>query len=928
MTMASGCAPARRSSARALVAAVSAVLILSLAVTGSALATTGHGFAGAIGAAGNDPGQFAGGGPSGVAVDPVSGDVLVVDAGHVGGDGSPAPRVERFAADGTYASSIAVDGVAYGQVGGVAVNATGAVYVSAFDNVAQVGTVVKYSAGGTFTYALSTGVSGTVLVAGGAIAVDPSDGTVYAVATDTTSGAPVIDRFSGSTGAFVSSFDGTDGGGSFTCPSGLAVDGSHRVYVVDLACFGGGFVNRYSATGTFGATLDSAGGSAAAVAVDPVSDEVLVGMNPFSGASPQVQGYVAGGGALGQVFGPPQIGGFGGVAVNGTSGAVYVADNANTVVQHYTTFEGPTVTTTAASSVTTSSATLNGTIDPGGVSSTYHFEYGTDTNYGSQTTESDPIGGTGAVAATGAVTGLSPNTTYHFRIVGHNGSGSITGNDQTVTTAPVPPTLDGSPAFVSAITTTGVTLNATLNPNNSDTSFHFEYGPDTTYGTSTPATDAGAGFGDQPVTADLTALTAGTTYHYRLVADNDTGGVQHGADGVFSTAPATPVSASDVSVFGATLHGTINPHGAAATYHFDYGTTTDYGLSTPESDGGSGNVDLAVSGPTGRLTPGETYHVRLVATINGQTTTSDDATFISGAMPVAVAATPAGITTTQATLAGTVNTYGNDGTYRFSVDALDGSYTTTTDAQPAPAGDGPHSVGAALASLPAGESFRVVLSVTSNGATAVSDQVVFATAALQAPPAPPAVSPNGPYGCAAPTINAYNQHPHPGDTIKITGSDLGVGGTAALGDTPITATGWSAGGFALQIPDNATGTLPLTVNCGHASNTIAIAIYQAPDNRFTITKSSVKASTATLTLKLPGVGKVATSATHTASKTTKITKAGTRTLKVSLTKAGKKALENAKSRKLKVTVRVTYTPAGGTAATVTKTLTFTRGAGR
>ncbi len=801
-------------------------------------------------------------------------------------------------------------------------SATGAVYVSAFDNVGQVGTVLRYSAAGTFVYALNTGASGTALAAGGPVAVDSGDGTVYAVATDSLSGVPVIDRFDGATGAFVGSFDGTDGGGGFVCPSGLAVDGSSRVYVVDQGCFGAGLVNRYSATGTFGVTLDSASASAAAVAADPVSGEVYVGVFPFSGAPPQVQGYAAGGTALGQVFGAPQIGSFGGLAVNGTSGGVYVADNANATVQRYTTFEGPTVTTSAASSVATSSATLNGTIDPGGVSSTYHFEYGTDTNYGSQTTESDPIGGTGAVAATGAVTGLSPNTTYHFRIVGHNGSGSITGDDQILTTAPVPPTLDGSPAFVSAITTTGATLNATLNPNNSDTSFHFEYGPDTTYGAGTPATDAGAGFGDQPVTADLTGLVAGTTYHYRLVADNGTGGVQHGADGVFFTAPGTLPTATDVSVFGATLHGTINPHGAAASYRFEYGTTTDYGRTTAETDGGSDDGDLAVSQATGRLTPGTTYHVRLVATINGQTTTSDDATFVTGAMPVAVATDATGVTTTQATLAGTINTYGKDGSYRFSVDALDGSYTTSTDAQSVPAGDGPHNVSAALAGLPAGESYRVVLSVTSNGATTTSDQVAFATAALQEPPGPPPVGPNGPYGCGAPVLNPYNQHPKPGDTIAITGGDLGVGGTVALGDTQLVPSGWSANAFSVEIPDTATGTLPLTINCGKASNTIAIAIFKAPDNRFTITKTVVKASTATLTLKLPGVGKVTTSAAHTTTKTTKVTKAGTHTVKVTLTKAGNKTLNKAKSHRLKVTVRVTYTPAGGTAATVTKTITF------
>jgi hypothetical protein len=910
-----------------ITAVVLAALALCLAGSSMALATTGHSFADQFGAAGSDPGQFAAGGPASVAVDPISGDALVADPGHVGVDGvTPQPRIERFDAAGAYDSSIAIDGAAYGQVGGVAVDATGFVYVSALDIAGQVGAVLKYDAAGTLVSALSTGVSGTALAAGGPVAVDPGDGTVYAVAVDTTSGVVVIDSFD-ATGAFVSSFDGTaGGGGGLFCPSGLAVDGSSRVYVVDQTCFGAGVVNEYSTTGTFGATLDSTGSSAAVVAADPVTDEVLIGAYPFSGAAPRVQGYTAGGG-LGQAFGSPQIGSLGGLAVNGTSGTVYVADPTNTVVQRYTTFTGPTVTTTAASSIGTTSATLNGTIGPGGVSSTSHFEYGIDTNYGSQTAESSPSSASTAVAATAPVTGLLPNTTYHYRTVGSNAAGSITGNDQTFTTAPAPPTLDGTPAFASVITTIGATLNATLNPNSSTTSFHFEYGTDTTYGSSTPATDAGAGAGDQPVTAELTGLTAGTTYHYRLAADNGTGGVQHGADGTFSTGPATPPSAIDVTVFGATLNGIVNPHGAATTYHFEYGTTTAYGRNSAETDGGSGDGDAAVGQATGRLTPATTYHFRVVATTNGQTTTSNDATFTTGAMPEADATDPTGNTTAQATLGGTVDTHGKDGTYRFFVDAIDGSYSMVTDALPAPDGDGPHGVNAALSGLPTGESFRVVLSVTSNGATTASDQVVFSTAPLQAAPPRPPVDPNGPYGCAAPTINAYNSHPHPGDTITITGSDLGTGGTVALAGTPIIAGGWTVGGFTIEVPDSATGTLGLTVNCGHASNTIAIAIYQAPDNRFAVTKTTVKATTAILTLRLPGVGKVQTSASHTTAKTTTITKPGTATVKVTLSKAGLKALKNAKSRKLKVAVRVSYTPAGGAAAGLTKTIIFTRKAG-
>ncbi len=913
---------------RGLVSALGAVVALSLVVCGSAWATTGHGFADQFGAAGNASGEFGAGGPAGVAVDQASGDVFVADPGHTLVDGTtPDPRVERFDASGAYVSSFAVDGTAYGQVGGIAVAPSGSVYVSALDNAGQAGTVLKYSAAGVFAYALDVGSSGTTINAGGPVAVDPVDGTVFTVATNTTSSAVVIDSFDGATGAFVASFEGGDNlAGAFLCPSGLAVDGAHRLYVVDIACFGGGVVYRYSTAGVFGATItDYNAVSAGAVTADPTTNEVFVGESPFSGAPPLVQGFTAGGAAPAQTFGPPNIGGFAGLAVNSSTGTVYVADNISTAVERFTTFVGPTVTTIDGVAIDPTSETLNGTINPEGVSSTYHFEYGLDTSYGSSTDESDPVTGTTDLPATDTATSLLPHTSYHFRIVGTNASGSITGNDQTFITDPAPPTLDGSPAFASAIKTGSATLNGTLNPNGSDTIYHFEYGTDTTYGSSTQDFDAGGGSGDQPVTADLTGVAAGTTYHVRLVADNGTGGVQHGADFTFSTAPVTPVSA-DTTVFGAVLHGTINPHGSPTTYHFDYGTTTSYGFSTPEADGGSGDADESVTQPTIRLTPGTTYHVRLVSTANGQTTTSDDQTFTSGALPEAVATDPTGVTTTAATLGGQVDTHGKTGTYRFFVDALDGSYSTTTDAQPAPASSS--AVTASLSGLPAGESFRVVLSVTSNGATSTSDQVVFSTPAVQAPPGPPPIGPNGPYGCGSPVLNAYNQHPKPGETITVTGGDLGVGGTVALGDTQITPSGWSASGFSIEIPDTASGTLPLTVNCAKVSNTIAVAVYHAPNNRFTITKTTVKGTTASLTLKLPGVGKVTTTANHTAAKTTTATKAGTHTVKVTLTKAGKKTLNKTKSRKLKVTVRVTYTPAGGTAATLTKSLTFKTGSKR
>ena len=65
--------------------------------------------------------------------------------------------------------------------------------------------------------------------------------------------------------------------------------------------------------------------------------------------------------------------------------------------------------------------------------------------------------------------------------------------------------------------------------------WHFEYGKTTSYGTSTRDTNAGSGTANTGVSASLTGLTPGTTYHYRLVATSN-GGTTNGADGIFNTA--------------------------------------------------------------------------------------------------------------------------------------------------------------------------------------------------------------------------------------------------------------------------------------------------------------------------------------------------------------------------------------------------------
>lgn len=72
-------------------------------------------------------------------------------------------------------------------------------------------------------------------------------------------------------------------------------------------------------------------------------------------------------------------------------------------------------------------------------------------------------------------------------------------------------------------------------------------------------------------------------------------------------------AATDVTVSTATLHGTINPHGAATTYYFQYGRTTPFTQRTPVQSAGAGTQNIAVSAPVSDLSWGREYQFRLVA---------------------------------------------------------------------------------------------------------------------------------------------------------------------------------------------------------------------------------------------------------------------------------------------------------------------------
>src|SRR5207237_438689 len=93
----------------------------------------------------------------------------------------------------------------------------------------------------------------------------------------------------------------------------------------------------------------------------------------------------------------------------------------------------PVLTSCAATIVTSSSATLNGSLDPHGLTTTVSFQYGTTTSYGHTTAMQSQTGNTYRNIAAN-ISGLTTHTTYHFRIVATNSAGTRMGSDRTFTT--------------------------------------------------------------------------------------------------------------------------------------------------------------------------------------------------------------------------------------------------------------------------------------------------------------------------------------------------------------------------------------------------------------------------------------------------------------------------------------------------------------
>lgn len=312
------------------------------------------------------------------------------------------------------------------------------------------------------------------------------------------------------------------------------------------------------------------------------------------------------------------------IAIDSTNHYAYVASQGGKVhvfdTTQSTTYKLPTVTIGEASAITGSKVTVNGFVDPEGLPVTEcYFIWGSGNKV---PCESSPGSGSGDVAVSAQLEGLTPGTQYNLRLFAVNAEGTNAGRRGFFTTN-YPPALSASSA--TNVTSTSADLNGTINPKDASTKYHFEWGTTAAYGNSAPVPDgdAGSGNADVPVSVSISGLSSNTRYHWRLVAQNANGSSAT-RDFSFLTLGSPAIETTGAPIRRATsafLGGRVAPRGFATSYFFEYGAegpcdSNPCAQTAPRSAGSGVDTEL-VSEEVSELEPSTTYHYRLVAD-NGQ----------------------------------------------------------------------------------------------------------------------------------------------------------------------------------------------------------------------------------------------------------------------------------------------------------------------
>ena len=336
------------------------------------------------------------------------------------------------------------------------------------------------------------------------------------------------------------------------------------------------------------------------------------------------------------------------VAIGSVTGNMYVTDIPLGVTTP------PAISNVQATSIGPTGATITWTTDQ---SATSQVEYGLTTSYGNTT----PLDSNLVSSHSVPLSGLTPETPYHYRVTSSNTNGSTTSGDYTFTTASGVPVISNVQA--TSITNNSAIITWTTNIAADST---VNYGLTTSYGSQQA--------NSSQVTSHsitLTGLSAKTTYHYQCVSTNAYG-TGTSTDFTFSTVGPPVISnvqSSGITATTATITWTTD---VASDSTVNYGLTTSYGSQQANSSQVTSH-SISLSG----LTPNTTYHYQCVSTNAYGTATSSDYTFTTTAAPTEIIIDDVGATYTGTWTAGTYSG-GYDNTYKYCSNRRTSSTATVT----------------------------------------------------------------------------------------------------------------------------------------------------------------------------------------------------------------------------------------------------------
>jgi hypothetical protein len=416
--------------------------------------------------------------------------------------------------------------------------------------------------------------------------------------------------------------------------------------------------------------------------------------------------------------------------VNPINDAIYAFSGNGSYVFELPVSQVPKVTTEDP----TANATVKGTVDADGAGAITEcfFEWGTSPEYGETPVPCSPAPPYGPNASVSAVLPGTNEVTYHYRVVAKNASvgGIARGLDKTITPHFVPSLKTEAATAVSRST---AKLHASFEGNGEATEYYFEWGESETYGTKSNGgfVSAGSPVGHKDLEFEATGLTAGKTYHYRIVAKN--ANESKAEDMTFTTLPAVrnvaTEPASALTPTSANLNGKFDidaEGGGATSYYFEYGLTSEYGAKTATVPAGSTPGTVTPSQPIA-VSKGLTYHYRIVVTNALGTTMGADRVFTTPREPSIASFTSSDVTATTADLTATINPNGSETKYRFEY-GTSPSYGQSAPIPDGPVGSGetPIQVSQHLENLEVGATYHFRVVAENQWGKDVSDDQTFA----------------------------------------------------------------------------------------------------------------------------------------------------------------------------------------------------------